>query len=102
VGVSDSAPSFRKKDDFAARSIAGEMIIVPVRSQVGDLDWIYNLSEVGAFIWQRIDGRTTAGQIAEAVGSEYEVSPGEAERDTLQFIADLEEAGIVERAGGGG
>lgn len=79
-----------------ARSIAGETVIVPVRGTVVDLDSIYNLNEAGSFIWERIDGRTTAAQIAEAVSTEFEVTPGEAAKDIEEFIADLEQADILE------
>jgi hypothetical protein len=86
-----------KKGEFVARSIAGETIVVPVRGQVGDLDSIYNLNEVGGFIWERIDGRTGVSQIAEAVAGEFEVTPEEAGRDTLDFIGALEGAGMIQR-----
>ena len=95
--MGNSAFCLRKKGEFVARSIAGETIIVPVRGRAVDLDAIYNLNEVGAFIWERIDGSTTAAQIAEAVSSEFEVMPGEAAMDIEEFIADLEKAGILER-----
>jgi hypothetical protein len=95
-----STACFSKKGEYVSRAIAGETIIVPVRGQVGDLDSIYNLNEVGAFIWERIDGRTEAGQIAAALAGEYEVTPKEAEQDTVQFIGELQSAGIIERTAG--
>jgi hypothetical protein len=97
-----STACFAKKGEFVSRSIAGEMVIVPVRGQVGDLESIYNLNEVGAFIWGLIDGRTSLRQIVDAVGAEFEVAPDEAEKDTFQFIAALEDAGMVEPSGQGG
>lgn len=94
----DSAVSFRKKGEFVTRSIAGETLVVPVRGHVGDLDAIYNLNDVGAFIWEQIDGRKSVSQVAEAVRGEFDVAPEQAERETSEFIAALEAAGIVERA----
>ena len=38
--------------------IAGETIVVPIRGQVGDLESIYNLNEVGSVIWEMTDGQT--------------------------------------------
>lgn len=92
----DVAVSFRKKGEFVTRSIAGETIVVPVRGQVGDLNAIYNLNEVGGFIWERIDGRTSVTQLVEAVHREFEVAPEQAETETSEFIAALEAAGMVE------
>lgn len=97
--LSDVAVSLRKKGDFVTRSIAGETVVVPVKGQVGDLNAIYNLNEVGAFIWEQIDGRKTAIEFVEAVRGEFEVAPEEAEKETLEFIAALESAGMIEPSG---
>lgn len=92
----DIAVSFRKKGEFVTRSIAGETLVVPVRGQVGDLNAIYNLNEVGAFIWERIDGRNSVTQVAEAVLEEFKVALEQAEKETSEFIAALEAAGMIE------
>lgn len=92
----DIVVSFRKKGEFVTRSIAGETIVVPVRGQVGDLDAIYNFNQVGAFIWERIDGRKNFTQVVEAVRGEFEVAQEQAEKETSEFIAALEAAGMIE------
>jgi hypothetical protein len=90
------ATCFAKKGDYVDRSIAGDTIIVPIRGHVGDLNSIYNLNDVGTFIWKLIDGRTTVSQIVQAVHSEFEVTAEAAETDTLEFVGALESAGMVE------
>ena len=80
------------------RSIASETIVVPVRGQVGDLDAIYNLSDVGAFIWEQFDDWKSVSQVVEAVRGEFEVAPEQAEKETAEFIAALEAAGMIERS----
>jgi hypothetical protein len=95
----DIAVSFQKKGEFVTRSIAGETVIVPVRGQVGDLDAIYNLNEVGAFIWERIDGQVSVTQIVDSVHEEFEVALEQAEKETSEFIAALEAAGMIEPSG---
>lgn len=92
----DIAVSFRKKGEFVTRSIAGETLVVPVRGQVGDLNAIYNLNEVGAFIWERIDGRKSVTQVVQAVLEEFKVALEQAEKETSEFIAALEAAGMIE------
>jgi hypothetical protein len=92
---------FAKKGEFVTRSIAGSTILVPVRGQIGDLDAIYNFNEVGAFIWKNLDGIANVRQIIEAVAGEFDVSVGTAEVDTLQFVSELEAAGVIEPAGQG-
>ena len=92
---------FIPKGEFVARVIAGETILVPIRDQVGDLNAIYNLNEVGTFIWQRLDGHANVKQILEAVNSEFEVAAEDAERDIEQFIHSLNAAGVIEPVGEG-
>ena len=38
------------------RNIAGEVILVPIRNNVGDLESIYTLNETAARIWELLDG----------------------------------------------
>jgi hypothetical protein len=87
---------WQPKGEIVAREIAGETILVPVRNRVGDLDSIFTLNEVGAFVWGLIGARASGSHIAGAIATEFDVSPAEAERDALEFIASLEAAGLVE------
>jgi len=86
---------FVKKGDWATREIAGETIIVPVRSNTNDLDSIYTLNELATLIWQLLDSRTNVDQIVEAVCREYDISPEEARRDTLDFLQSLEADDLI-------
>jgi hypothetical protein len=92
----DVAVAFRKKGEFVTRSIAGETLVVPVRGQVGDLDAIYSLNEVGAFIWEQCDGRRSVTQVVDAVRDAFEVSREQAAQDTTAFISALEATGMIE------
>src|ERR1035437_5716776 len=96
IAIDMSNTYFVKKGEFVKRTIAGETILVPVRKQTGDLDSIYNLNEVAAFVWTLLDRKTNVRQIVEAVCGEFDVTPDQAENDTLQFIGVLEAAGIIE------
>jgi hypothetical protein len=53
------------------------------------------LNEVGAQIWQLVDGRRTVREIAAAIGADYAVPRPEVETDTLEFVAELAAKGIV-------
>ena len=84
-----------KESDFVARDIAGETIIVPIKSNVGDLNSIFTLNEIGTMIWGLIDGKRSVSEIAEAICKTYEVEPEIAEKDTLEFVNTLNEAGLL-------
>jgi hypothetical protein len=89
------AKHFIKDNQSVTRSIAGETIIVPVRSGVGDLNSIYTLNEVGTTIWRLIDGQASVEQIVEAISGEYEVSAEQAAKDAFEFLEKLEAEGLV-------
>jgi hypothetical protein len=92
---------FIKKRDLVTRSILGETILVPVRINAGDLDAIYTLNEVGTVIWDLLDGKSSVGQIIEALYKDYEVAPEEAAHGTVDFLESLEKTGLIGPTGAG-
>jgi hypothetical protein len=93
--------------DIAGRSvvtrrIADETILVPVAGDVGDLDGVYTLNEVGSFIWHRIDGRTRPDAIARALSEEFDVTVEQALQDVREFVDTLLSRGLVQLAAGEG
>ena len=86
---------FVKENDLVTRDVAGERIIVPIKGHVGDLEGVYTLNELGATIWQLITCQTTARELAEAVRNEYDVGAEEAEKDVVDFLRSLEDAGLI-------
>ena len=48
--------AFQKNENFVFRQIDDETILVPIKNNVGDMGSIYNLNEVGAFVWEHLDG----------------------------------------------
>jgi hypothetical protein len=95
--MNDADRYYSKGKDLVTRCVAGETIIVPVRSGIGDLNSIYTLNEVSTAIWEMIDGETSVSQIIEAVCNEYDVPVDEAEKDTLDFLNSLDQAGLIRR-----
>ena len=80
---------------IVARRIGDEFILVPIRQQAGEVDSIYTLNEVGARVWELLDGQTSLGAIRDAIVEEFEVSPEEAEVDLLAFVGQLQSVGAV-------
>ena len=74
---------------FVSRQIAGETILVPIRQNMGDLESVYSLNEVGTHVWDRLDGTHTLGEILDSLVAEFEVARDEAERDLLDFLIQL-------------
>ena len=86
---------FIQANDVVTRRIAGETVLVPVRSGAADLDFIYTSNETGTRIWECIDGQKNVDQIVEMICGEYNVLPEEAAQDVIDFLGALEAAGLV-------
>jgi hypothetical protein len=86
---------FAKRPEVVSRRIAGEAILVPVRSQVAELDSIFTLNDMGSLVWDLLDGEKTVSQIADLICASYEVATEEARQDLLEFLAELESAGLI-------
>ena len=82
---------FQKNENFVFRQIDDETILVPIKNNVGDMGSIYNLNEVGAYIWQHLDGEETLSDIKNKIAVEFEVSPETAEEDLMEFVDQLKE-----------
>ena len=89
---------YRQSPSIVSREIAGEVILVPIRNNVGDLESIYTLNETAARIWALLDGERSVAQVRDQVVAEFEVGPEEAEQDLLELLAQLVSCDAVERA----
>lgn len=85
--------------DVVARDIAGQHLIVPVRSGIAGVDCLYTADEVGSFLYMRLDGRHDAAALARLVSEAYVVDEERALEDVLAFLGELCAAGLArERA----
>jgi hypothetical protein len=81
---------YQRNENFVFRRIEDETILVPIKDNVGDMGSIYNLNEVGALVWELLDGQKTLHDIRDTVVAQFEVSTQEAQADICEFINQLE------------
>jgi PqqD family protein of HPr-rel-A system len=55
----------------------------------------YHLNETAFAVWDGCDGRTTVGELANAVGSQFDVQPDIARDHVEQLLVVLAEAGLL-------
>ena len=53
------------------------------------------LNEVAARIWSLVDGQRSIRTIAQMISQEYQVDDIQAQADTLEFLENLEQRGIL-------
>ena len=87
--MTDLETCYQKDASIVSRQIGAETILVPIRRNVGDLESIYTLNDTAALAWSLFDGKTSLAQICERITQEYDVSPGQAQTDLLELVANL-------------
>ena len=86
---------YKRDQHFVYRKIENETLLVPIKDNVGDMSCIYNLNEVGAFIWEHLDGENTLSDLLSMVTDEFDVTTEDAEIDLYDYISDLNEIGAI-------
>ena len=84
-----------RKDEIVSRNIAGETILVPIQGKLADMQNIFTLNKIGAFIWERLDGKNPLSDILDSLIDHFDVSGQEAENDILEFIGQVVETGLA-------
>lgn len=90
------AKVFQKDPSIVSRRIADEVILVPIRRKLGEVDCLYTLNEVGARIWEFIDGKQSLTGVRDALVEEFAVGEQEAQADILMLIGQLHEIGAIQ------
>ena len=86
---------YQKDQSVVSRKIADEVILVPIRRNVGDLESIYNLDEIGARIWDLIDGKKKIKEIKTILLEEFDGTEEQVTSDLKDFIGQLESMGGI-------
>ena len=86
---------FQKNENFVFRQIDDETILVPIKDNLGDMGSIYNLNEVGAFVWKHLNGKASLTDIRHMILDTFEVSEREADTDLSDFVNQLKEIDAI-------
>jgi len=93
----DATAVYKKNANVVARPVGDEVVVVPIRHNVGDLDSVYTFNEVAARAWSLLDGSRTVSGVIDAICSEFDVARDVAQRDLEELFAELESVKLIER-----
>lgn len=91
---------FRRNPNFIFRKIVEETILVPVFQDVADMDAIYTLNELGAFIWEKLAEPLPESRLQVNILEEFDVDAATITDDLGVFLEEMEAIGAVERVKG--
>jgi hypothetical protein len=81
--------AFTRSERMVGRRIAGEYVLVPIVGRGAEVDSIFTLNRVGAFIWEHLDGKTTGDQVIQELARTFDVDAGRARQDYCDFVQKL-------------
>ena len=87
---------YRKKGKAITRKVAGEVLLVPIRGSLADMEKLYVLDEVGERIWDSLDEENSLEGIRDIVCSDFEIDASTAEQDIGEYIEALAHADLIE------
>jgi hypothetical protein len=86
---------FKQEAHVVTREIIGETILVPIQGKLADMQRIFTLNEVGAYIWSNLDGVKNMEEICQGLEETFVVEREQAEIDLNDFIYELLEAELI-------
>jgi len=62
---------------------------------VGGYEHVLELSDTATFIWRKVDGVRTVGEISALVAQEYDIPAEVAQADVVSLFAELEQGEVL-------
>lgn len=88
----ESKPQDRLRHASSARAAPVGADLVLLHLERGTY---YTLNETGAWIWSRLDGRATLGEVCAAVAERFDVDPAQAWADLVELVEELASDDLV-------
>ena len=88
---------FIRNREVVSRQIEGELIIVPIRHGVGDLNSLYTLNPVGSVLWDFMMEGHTVPEMVGRICEEFDVSTAQAQNDISDFLDSLLEEKLIQK-----
>jgi hypothetical protein len=88
---------YQRNSNFIFRKIVDETVLVPIHQNVADMNCIYTLNELGAFIWEQLDQPRTQMELQNAILGAYDADPEILQYDLSQFLAEMTGIGAIQK-----
>ena len=84
-----------RSNAVVSRLVAGEMIVLPIKHNVGDLTSLFTFNRTGATIWNALESPTTLQDICDVIDRKYDLSRMKVEQDVRIFVSELCSLGLA-------
>lgn len=84
------------KKGFMLREVAQNFVVVPVGKAAIDFNGIITLNDTGAFLWSQLLDDIEFTELKARLKKEYQVDDKTASIDIKNFLAELDQAKLIE------
>lgn len=84
------------KDGFILKDVAGSKIVIATGAERLNFNGVMTFNDVGAYIFNLLDGSNTQEDIAGKIKAEYNVEAEIAERDVETFLNKLRKYNLLD------
>lgn len=79
----------KRKENYILQKIGDEHIIVPISTEVTNLNGILVLNKTAVFIWEELKEEKTREELVKSLEIKYEIDKDTASKDVDDFIKEL-------------
>ena len=77
------------KSFFATKKVGDDLVLVPIKNSVAEMDEMFTLNDVGRFIWENLVPGATIQVLSNAIVNEFDIDSKTAENDLNEFLTQL-------------
>ena len=86
---------FSKSEKILSKKIEDEVVLLPIKDKMEEVNKVYVLRGVAVDIWKLINGKRTGQQILKKILKEYQVEPEQASSDLQETLSSLVERNCI-------
>ena len=90
----DPSAVVRRGNRALAEQVAGETVLLDAEGDV-----YLRLNPSGTRLWEALESPTTVAELASVLERQYGLEPDVALADTVAFVAEMSERGLIEAGG---
>ncbi len=84
------------KDGFILKDVAGSKVVLATGEQTKNFKGIITFNEVGAEIFDLLDGTNSVDEIVNIIAERYDVSVETVKADVVNLIEKMKSQGLIE------
>jgi len=81
----------KNKQNFATKQVGGDLVLVPIKDNVAEMNAMFTLNEVGSFVWDNLKEESTRELLSLAIAEEFDVDQATAKADLEEFLLQIQD-----------